>query len=45
MASWLARISDPIRIAPVIRSNWGSAPPGVNSGTWICYDMIKPVEP
>ena len=41
MTSWLARISDRIRIAPVIRSNWGlgypRCPPGVNSGTWICY--------
>ena len=41
MASWLARISDRIRIAPVIRSNWRLGyprhPPGVNTGTWICY--------
>jgi hypothetical protein len=40
MASWSRRISDRVRIAPVIRSNWGLGyprrPPGVNAGTWIC---------
>jgi hypothetical protein len=29
MASWLARISDRIRIAPVIQSNWARATPAV----------------
>jgi hypothetical protein len=45
MASWVARISDRIRFAPLIRSSWGPEyrrrPPGVNSGTWIrCGGLI-----
>jgi hypothetical protein len=34
------RVSDRIRIAPVIQSYRGLGPrrpPGVNSGTWACY--------
>ena len=35
------QITDRIRFAPLIQSNWGlgyrQRPPGVNSGTWACY--------
>jgi hypothetical protein len=37
-------ISDRIRIAPLLERSWGGEwyrrPPGVNSGTWVCYGNV-----
>ena len=44
MASRLARISDRIRITPLLGSPWGGRfyrrPPGVSSGRWVCYGNV-----
>jgi hypothetical protein len=38
------RISDRIRITPLLGTRWGGAPyrrpPGVNSGSWACYGNL-----
>jgi hypothetical protein len=38
------RISDRIRITPLLGSRWGGGwyrrPPGVKSGTWACYGNL-----
>lgn len=38
------RISDRIRITPLLETKWGFAPyrrpPGVNSGNWACYGNL-----